>query len=166
MKIRVLLAALAALLVLSQVGCIDPKDRRPGLRLSAEVVAGAVADWSFSDAHQEIYLETPTWYGVPHSVTTVCAAIGDTLYVPSVYFAGGQWPGKFWNRNVVSNPHVRLEIGGQIYEREAVIVEDPAEAAAAVEALAAKYDFWKAQVAKPEAERFDRTIIRMDARRS
>lgn len=143
-------------------GCVDPKDRRPGLRLSGDVVTAPVTNWSFSDAFKEIQLETKTWYLVPHSVTTVCAGIGDKLYVPSVYYAGGEWGDKYWNSNVESDSRVRLRIGGKLYEREAVLVEDAAEADAAVNALAAKYPFWREQLAKPKAEQFDRAIIRMD----
>ena len=72
---------------------------------------------------------------------------------------------KYWNSNVASDPRVRLEIGGQIYEREAVVVEDPAEIQIAIQALAAKYPLWKEQLAKPENERLDMALLRMDPRR-
>ena len=157
---------LAALLVVLATGCMDPEDRRPGLRLSAEVVEEPIDDWSFSDEVQEIYLETQTWYGVPHSVTTVCAGLGEKLYVPTIYFEGGEWPDKFWNSNVESDPRVRLEIGDKIYEREAVVLEDPAEIQVALRALAAKYPFWRDLLSKPESERPDMALLRMDPRSS
>lgn len=162
MKKRTLAVVLVCLVTLIVAGCVDPKDRRPGLRLSGESVTASVTDWSFSESFEEIQLETKTWYLVPHSVTTVCASIGDKLYVPSVYFEGGEWPDKHWNRNVESDARVRLRIGGKLYERNAVVIEDPEEVNAAVSALAAKYPFWRDQLAKPKAERFDRAIIRMD----
>ena len=116
---------LGALLWLS---ACEPKDRRPGLWLSGEPVQGPVTDWSFTDSVPEIFLETRTWYGIPHSVTVVCVAIGDRLYVPSVYRERGEFPDeRAWNRNVVRDPRVRLEIAGKLYERRAVLVEDPAE---------------------------------------
>jgi len=148
------------------VGCLDPKDRRPGLLLRGEVVEAAVDDWTFSDEFREIYLETATWYFVPHSVTTVCAGIGDRLYVPSLYYAGGQWPNKVWNDNVVADPNVRLEMGEKIYERRAVVVEDPQEFQAALQALAAKYPFWREMLSKSESDRPDMAIVRMDPRAS
>jgi hypothetical protein len=67
---------------------------------------------------------------------------------------------------VDSDPRVRLEIGGKIYEREAVVVEDPAEARVALQALAAKYPFWQEQLSKPESERPDMAMVRMDPRSS
>ncbi len=166
MKYRTFQVGLAALLVVSATGCVDPKDRRPGLRLSGEVVAAAINDWSFSDEYQEIYLETQTWYMIPHSVTTVCAGVGEKLYVPTIYYEGGEWPDKVWNSNVDSDPRVRLKMGGKIYEREAVVVEDPAEVQVALQALAAKYPFWQEQLSKPESERPDMALVRMDRRSS
>ena len=166
MKYQSFQVGLAALLLVFATGCVDPKDRRPGLRLGGEVVGEAIDDWSFSDEHQEIYLETQTWYMIPHSVTTVCAGLGQKPYVPTIYYEGGEWPDKVWNSNVDSDPRVRLEIGGKIYEREAVVVEDPAEVQVALQALAAKYPFWQEQLSKPESERPDMALVRMDPRSS
>ena len=166
MKHRNFQVGLAALLLVLATGCMDPKDRRPGLRLSGTVVSEAINDWSFSDEYQEIYLETQTWYLIPHSVTTVCAGLGEKLYVPTIYFEGGEWPDKVWNSNVDSDPRVRLKMGGKIYEREAVVVEDPAEVQVALQALAAKYPFWQEQLSKPESERPDMALVRMDPRSS
>lgn len=105
------------LAILSVTAC-EPKDRRPGLSLSGN--AATAEDWSFVDAHREIFVETRTWYGIPHSVTTVCVAHNGTLYVPSVYFDGGDFPdARFWNRNVARDPRVRLKIGDRIFERRA-----------------------------------------------
>ena len=145
-------------------GCWNPEDRRPGLFLSGEVVEEAVSDWSFSDEFQEIYLETQTWYLVPHSVTTVCARVGTKLYIPSLYYAGGEWPNKFWNSNVESDPRIRLGMGEKVYAGEAHVVKDAAESRAAIQALAAKYPFWQDLVSKPESERPDMAIVRVDSR--
>ena len=157
---------LALVLALSLAGCVDPKDRRPGLRLSGETVSEAVTDWSFTDEHLEVLLETQTWYGIPHSVTTVCAGQGDKLYVPSVYFEGGAWGEKFWNRNVARDPNVRMKLGDRVYPLVAVVVEDPAELQSALALLAEKYPLWKDQLSKPESERFDMAMVRMDPRES
>jgi hypothetical protein len=156
-------AALATALVLC--GCIDPKDRRPGLWLSGEVETAPVTDWSFTDAQREIFVETRTWYGIPHSVTTVVVAHNGTLYVPSLYYGGGEFPNaRFWHRNIARDPRVRLKIGDRIYERRAVHVEDPAEWNEVLAAFARKLPFWKELADKPEADRPKIEFVRMDPR--
>jgi hypothetical protein len=156
------LAVLAAAIVV--LACA-PMDERPGLWLPGELVSEPVSDWSFTDGAKEIFVETRTWYGIPHSVTTVCAAEGDALYVPSVYFEGGGFPhARFWNRNVVRDPRVRLGIDGRLYERSAAVVSDPAERERALAALARKYPFWAELSAKPAAERPKVHFLRMDPR--
>ena len=162
MSARSLSAGLA--LALALAGC-EPKDHRPGQWLRGEKAAEPVADWSFSDSVPEIFVETRTWYGVPHSVTTVCAALGPELYVPSLFPEGESFPeGKFWTRNVARDPRVRLEIGGAIYEREAVLVEDPAEYERALGAFARKYPFWHDLAQKPAEQRPSLFLLRMQAR--
>ncbi len=143
----------------------DPKDRRPGLWLSGELAAEPVTDWSFADEVPEIFVETRTWYRIPHSVTTVCVAHNGTLYVPSVYFEGGEFPdARFWNRNVVRDPRVRLKIGERIFERQAVLVEDSAEWNDVLAAFGRKMPFWSELAAKPESERPKIIFLRMDPR--
>ena len=154
----------AALAVALLVACA-PHDRRPGLWLSGEVVREPISDWSFTDPVQLIFVETRTWYGIPHSVTTVCAAEGGSLYVPSVYSDEGEFPdARFWNRNAVRDPRVRLQIGDKLYERRAVVVDDEAERATALAAFARKYPFWHDLTQKPEAERPRVYLFRMDPR--
>lgn len=154
--------SIVVVLALLSAACVNPKDRRPGLRLRGEVATEAVRDWSFSDEAQEIHLETRTWYGLRHSVTTVCAHAQGRLYVPSVYFQGGAWPDKFWNQRVEADPRVRLSIGGRLYERRAAIVDDPNEQRIAMEGFALKYPFWRDMLSKPESERPKIAIVRMD----
>ena len=161
MKTSKWFAVLACVLLLS--GCLDPKDRRPGLRLSGEVETAPVTDWSFTEAAREIFLETRTWYGVRHSVTVVCATQGGALYVPSLYYDGGEFPDKrHWHQNVARDPRVRLEIGDRLYERRAVLVTDPAEWEAVFAAFAQKMPFWKELAEKPESERPKLIFMRMD----
>ena len=159
-RIRPALLSLALLLA-----ACEPHDRRPGLWLSGDVVKEPVSDWSFTDAVPEIFLETRTWYGIPHSVTVVCVGVGDKLYVPSVYRERGDFPDeRLWNRNVVRDPRVRLKIGEKIYERQAALVEDAAEWQAVLDAFAKKSPFWKDLAAQPEAERPKLYFLRMDPR--
>lgn len=128
------LAASALLLALGAAGCLDPEDRRPGLRLSGDVVTDPVDDWSFTDAHPEIYIEVRTPYLLPHSVTIVCATLDGQLYV------GARNPTeKRWVAYVDRDPDVRLEIGERVYERRLAPVDDPERVDAVFRAYAAKY---------------------------
>ncbi|HEV8531136.1 MAG TPA: hypothetical protein VGT00_06965 [Methylomirabilota bacterium] len=130
---------LVALIVLRVVG-LDPKDRRAGLWLTGEVVATPVTDWSFTDKYGNIYVQTKTWYLVPHSVTTGCTAKDGTLYLTSVYRPGQQFPrDKAWNRNITRDPRVRLKIGDKLYDQKLALVMDETEKDAVLEAKAKKY---------------------------
>jgi hypothetical protein len=139
-------------------GC-EPKDRRPGAWLSGET-ATLPSDWSFTDDHQEIFVETHPWYGVPFSVTTVVATRDGKLYVPSIYSEEASFPGtKYWNKVIAENPEVRL------YELKATHVQDVVEYRAGLGALAAKYDGWRRWQDDPDsAPHF--VIIRMEPRGS
>ena len=136
----VLVVGLILAIVALRVVGLDPKERRPGLWLSGNVVTTPVTDWSFTDKYPTIFVETRTWYGIPHSVTTSCVSHDGRLYLTSVYRAGGQFPrDKFWNRNIVSDPHVRLKIGDQLYDRTLSLVTNPALRQAVLESKAKKY---------------------------
>ena len=123
--------------------CIDPSGRRPGLWLSGDVTE-APADWTFTDSHPEIFLETRTFLGIRQSNTIACAADADVLYV------GARDPDtKRWVANVARTPEVRLEIGGSLYEQRLERIDAPAEVQVAYAAYARKYG-WPAE-RPPEA---------------
>jgi hypothetical protein len=126
------LLAVSALLCLAS--CIDPADRRPGLRLGGEVVEESGGDWSFTDAHREIAIETRSPWLLPHSVTIFCAAKDGRFFV-----AARNPDGKRWVDNVDRDPDVRLEIGGRVYEQRLVALKDPEDITTAQDAFAAKY---------------------------
>lgn len=135
-----LLACAAVALVTLRIVGLDPKDRRPGLWLTGELVTKPVTDWSFTDKYPTIFVQTRSRYGLPHSVTTSCTAHNGALYLTSVYRPGGQFPrDRLWNANVVRDPHVRLKIGDQVFDRTAALVTDPAERDAVLETKAKKY---------------------------
>jgi hypothetical protein len=160
--------ALAMIAALAAVGCIEPKDQRPGLYVSGEVVAEPVSDWSFTDSVREVFVETRGWYLLPHSVTTHITVAGGKLYVGSLYREPGNFPdARPWNRNAVRNPHVRVKIGDKIYRLQAAVVTDAAEAAAALDAIAAKYEQpWRAIRDMPEASRPQVHFFRLEPRPS
>jgi hypothetical protein len=136
------LAVTLLLACLLASGCVDPKDRRPGLRLSGDVVSEPVEDWSFTDAQPEIFVEVSTPYLLPHSVTIVCTTIDGQLYLWALNPSE-----KRWVAYVERDPDVRLEIGDAIYEQRLETVDDPELREAIYRSFAAKY---ARDVAPPE----------------
>ena len=126
-------AILCALLAVSTTACLSPKDRRPGLRLSGPNEPFPL-DWSFTDIHPEIWIETHTPWLLRHSVTIVCAQRDGRLYV------GARDPDtKRWVALVERDDRVRLGIDGTIYEARLEAITDPEEEADIRRAYAAKY---------------------------
>ena len=104
---------------------LEPSGERPGLALPGPVVRDPVPDWSFTDAIEEIFIETKTRYGLAHSVTIWCVSIEGELYVGA---SAPEFPReRRWVRNVRRDPDVRLSIGGLVYERRLELITDPAE---------------------------------------
>lgn len=105
----------------------EPQDQRPGLWLAGELVEDPVSDWSFTDVEEEIYVQTRTPYGIPHSVTTYCVVFDDEFYLFSAYYGGGTFPDdRSWNRNVIRDPRVRLKIGENLYDQRVIhVTEEP-----------------------------------------
>lgn len=130
----ILVCLVLELLVLRVTG-LDPKDRRPGLWLTGTLVTTPVADWSYTDKYQTDMVQTRTWYLLPHSVTTNCIAYNGQLYLATSGADVRQWP-----RNVARDPHVRLKIGDQLFDRTLVVVTDPAEREAVIQARQKKYN--------------------------
>lgn len=127
--------SMAIALAIAGVGCSDPQDRRPGLRLAGEVAAEIPSDWSFTNEHREIAIEVSTPYLLPHSVTIWCAEADGRLFV------GARDPEtKRWPRWVDRDPEVRIRIGERIFEVRLVPVDDPGGVARIRSAYARKYD--------------------------
>jgi len=110
--------------------------RAPGLWLKGELVTTPIKDWSFTDKIQTIKIQTQTPFLLPHSVAIWCAVYNDNLYVTS-------YRGRMWVEDIIRDPHVRLKIAGQIYERTMSLVSDPEEKAAVLKAKWQKYPQWK-----------------------
>ena len=112
---------------------------RPGLWLTGEVVREVVPNWDFANHVDDpirgntIMLETPTWYGIPHSVTIGVVGRGNKLYIHAhsdenrmrIPFPND----KAWTRNVTRDPRVRLKIAGKVYEATVVLMTDRDEVA-------------------------------------
>jgi hypothetical protein len=131
---RTILIGIGIALAVATVGCIDPSDRRPGTRLSGDVVA-APSDWSFTNDYKLIAVEVQSPYLLPHSVTIWCAAMDGQLYIGARQPESKRWPG--WTDR---NPNVRLGIGTQTFEVRLVPVEDPERIGRIQSAYATKYD--------------------------
>ena len=160
-RMRATLVLLPALVLLA---ACEPKDRRPGLWLSGEVVEQMPQDWSFIADYPEIFVETRPWYGIPFSVTTVIGTRNGRLYVPSIYSEEAAFPGtKYWNSVIADNPDVRIKIGDRLYPMRATPVQDLEEFREGAGALADKYDSWAAWV-EDESSAPHFVIIRMDPR--
>jgi len=134
---------IVALIILRITG-FPPKDRRPGLWLTGPVNTSPVNDWAFTDQYYTIQVETHPWYGIAHSVNTFCIAANGQLYLASIHPASAPYPGpRVWDQIVARDPHIRLKMGGQIYDRVLVHVTDPAEHDAVIQAQTKKYPKYK-----------------------
>jgi hypothetical protein len=132
-------AAWPLVAVLAAACSLEPEGDRPGFAISGEVASAPVSDWSFTDAIEEILIETQTGYGIPHSVTIWCVAIDGGLYVGA---SAPDFPEeRRWVRNVRRDPDVRLKIAGRIYERRLELITDPARTDAVNRTFGRKYDY-------------------------
>lgn len=116
-----------------------------GRQLTGELVSAPVSDWSFTDEHDLIAVETRP--AAPHSVTTICFSHEGKLYVPARNGAS-----KSWTHYAVSDPRVRLRIDGKVYPARATRVENPSEATELLAAARTKYDFGDADGGGPALE--------------
>jgi len=136
----VIFAGLVLMLVVGRVAGVEPTTQRPGLWLKGELVTTPVADWSFTNAIQNVKIQTNTWYLIPHSVTIDCVSYNGQLYLFSFYAAGLTYPhGRRWNEDVARDPHVRLKIDDKLYDRTLALATDPAEQEAVHAATLKKY---------------------------
>jgi|SRR5690349_13019207 hypothetical protein len=135
----IVICVVLLLVVLSITG-FGPHGNTPGLWLKGDLVATPVADWSFTDKIETANVQTRTWYLLPHSVTTYCVSYQGQLYLTSVYREGLVYPhGRSWNEDVARDPHVRIKIGNQLYDRTLSRVTDETLRQAVLAAKRKKY---------------------------
>ncbi len=138
-----LLVLLLASLLSFRVFGLHPQDFRPGLWLTGELVTEPVTDWSFTDDVGEIFVQTNTRIGIPHSVTTYCITYEGSFYLFSSYYGGGTFPDdRAWNRNVMRDPRVRLKIGDFLYDQQLSYVSDDEIRNGILVAWLEKYEGW------------------------
>jgi hypothetical protein len=141
--ISLVLLVIATLVSLRTFG-LEPQDQRPGLWLAGERVTEPVSDWTFTDDFEEIFVQTNTRYGIPHSITTYCAEYNGRFYLFSAYYQGGVFPDtRGWNRNVIRDPRVRLKIGDNVYDQTLSYVSDESAKQPVIQKFEAKYPGWK-----------------------
>jgi hypothetical protein len=135
-SLGIIVVCLILILIVLRITGFGPHARTPGLWLKGNVVATPVTDWSFTDKIPVVQLQTEAWYMLPHSVNINCLNYNGQLYLVSVYPAG---TAHTWNDNVMRDPHVRLKIGDDIYDRTVSLVTDPAEQEGVLQARHNKY---------------------------
>lgn len=140
----ILICLIVLLVVLSFTG-FEPKDctnasslacRAPGLWLRGNAVTTPVTDWSFTDKIKAVKVQTKTPFLLPYSVSAWCAVYNGNLYLTS-------YRGRRWVENIIRDPHVRLKIGDQVFDRTFTVINDPVEKAAVLQAKGKKYPEWK-----------------------
>jgi hypothetical protein len=134
--IGAILACLVLVLVILRFTGFGPHGGTPGLWIKGKLVTTPVADWSFTDKYPTIELQTGTWYLLPHSVTINCISYNGQLYLVSAYPPTTRHD---WNDYVMRDPHVRLKIGDQLYDRTVSLVTDPTVKAGVLQARRTKY---------------------------
>ena len=140
--ISLIVITLFTILSLLIVG-YEPQDQSPGLWLTGELATEPVADWSFTEQHEEIFVQTRSPWLIPHSVTTYCATYNDSFYLFSAYYGGGDFPDlRRWNKNVVRDPRVRLKIGDQLFDQRVSYIDDESIRMPVHQAFVDKYPQW------------------------
>jgi len=140
--ISLIVIALFTILSLLIVG-YEPQDQSPGLWLTGELATEPVADWSFTEQHGEIFVQTRSPWFIPHSVTAYCATYNDSFYLFSAYYGGGDFPDlRRWNKNVVRDPRVRLKIGDQLFDQTLSYINDESIRMPVHQAFVDKYPQW------------------------
>lgn len=127
------LALVAALCLATACGPWGPQGMLAGGPFLGSASGDPVPDWSFTDDHMLIGIETRgAWFR--HSVTILCVSEQGKLYVMARHA-----PTKRWVQDLNGDPRVRLAIGDRLYEGRAVRLADPAEADRVARGLLRKY---------------------------
>lgn len=138
-----LLVGVALCATLLGCGPQGPLGVLPGGPLAGEVVEARVDDWSFTDAHLTVAIETRGRW-IDHSVTVLCTAHGGHLYVPS-----RNPRRKRWVQNVLRDPRVRIGVAGRVYPGVAERVSSLEEAEPVARAQLLKYVGIEAEQVRP-----------------
>lgn len=120
----------------------NPSGGTRGYKLEGIPMSETVTGWEFVDTIQEIFIEVTPWYGIPHSVTIWCVALGDDLYI-GTHNIGTPPEERAWVKNVMANGTAKLGIAGKVYTVVVLPVTDEELTARVDAAYREKYDFRK-----------------------
>jgi hypothetical protein len=136
----------------SVIGCSGPFIMLPGGALEGSVQP-VPTDWSFSDATENVQLETRP--SDPYSVNIWGVGVGDRFFI-----ASGRGAEAAWSQHIAEDPNVRLRIETAIYELRAVPTQDPADRDVFLAAAKKKYDDFE-----PSEEDASKAVLyRLEAR--
>ena len=141
--IRTTQAALLLVALLSGCGPWGPQGIFAGGPFAGGGEQPFPADWSFSDAHPLIAIETGGAL-FRHSVTILCVAADGKLYVMARHA-----PRKRWVQNLGRDARVRLQVGDALYAGRAVRIGNSPEGHAVARAFLRKYVGIEAEEARP-----------------
>jgi hypothetical protein len=135
--IAIVVVALAALLIGARFADGPLAILAGGPFRSGELVAGPEPDWSFLRDVQEVQFQL---LEPPRSRTTWVLVHEGKAYIPSGYMT--TWWGKIWKQwphEAEKDPRILLRVGGKLYERRLVRVQDGAAVAPLLAELSRKY---------------------------
>ena len=132
MKLMLAMTIAAVFFVAVGSGCSGPLVMLPGGELSGNVKP-VPADWSFSDAFEDVQLETRP--GDPYSVNVWGVGVGSQFFI-----ASGRGMDSAWARHISEDPRVRVRIGEDLFELQAVRSEDAGDRERFLQAAKRKYD--------------------------
>jgi hypothetical protein len=112
---RFALASIGLIALLS--GCGGPFLLMPGGALRGELVTDPVDDWGFVE---DTFVDLEVRPSDPYSVELNYFVRDGRLYIDPA-------EGRRWLDHLRADPRVRVRFDGKIYERVAVLVEDPEE---------------------------------------
>ena len=141
--------SVVAVFAMGSLGC-GPLVMIPGGQLDG-TVKSAPPDWSFTDAHEVVQLETMPGSD-PYSVNIWGVSMGPYFYVAGATKSG-------WVSRAASDPEVRLRVGEDVYELRAVQVDDEGE----IDRLKVRY-LEKYDHEIDDEQRATATVFRLEAR--
>ena len=127
----VALALVAVVLLgLARIFGFDPGQYRPGLWLKGEVVTTPVTDWTFAKKARGLTgIQTRDRFipGLAFSIHGSRFIHNGVMYIGSGYPTGKKMPSeRYWNKNIIADPHVRIRIAGKLYDGRLTYLTDPA----------------------------------------